>query len=427
MTARLAETLGRPLRILEVGGGTGGTTAALLPRLGAACGEYLFTDVSPFFAVRARERFGETPGFAAQALDLEREPATQGLAGRRFDLVVAANVLHATRDLGRTLAHVRQVLEPGGLLLLLEVTRPTGWVDVSFGLTEGWWLFDDAPRRRADSPLLGAAEWLACLKAHGFDEAAALPDDPAALQALVVARSQAQPLTPRAAGRWLILADAGGMGASLAQRLVEGGAAAVSARAGACFAARPDGGLDANPSSVEDLRGVVAEARRRLGGLDGVVSLWPLDAVAGPQAALDAIARDQLSATAGALHLVQALAGVPDGAPPRLWLVTRGAQAAEAGDTVPAPTQATVWGLGGSVALEHPEFQCRRIDLAPDPVDGEADLLARELLAADGEEQVALRRSGRLAARLARLRPPRRPPSARPTGWTPRAAGRSMA
>jgi NADPH:quinone reductase-like Zn-dependent oxidoreductase/acyl carrier protein len=136
--------------------------------------------------------------------------------------------------------------------------------------------------------------------------------------------------------------------------------------------------------------------------------------VAGPQVALDAIARDQLLATAGALHLVQALAGVCDGAPPRLWLVTRGAQAAEAGDTVPAPTQATVWGLGGSVVLEHPEFQCRRIDLAPDLVDDEADLLARELLAADAEDQVALRRSGRLAARLVRLRLPA-PPAAGPT------------
>ena len=388
MTARLAETLGRPLRILEVGGGTGGTTAALLPRLGAACGEYLFTDVSPFFAARARERFGETPGFAAQALDLEREPATQGLAGRRFDLVVAANVLHATRDLGRTLAHVRQVLEPAGLLLLLEVTRPTGWVDVSFGLTGGWWLFDDAERQRADSPLLGAAEWLACLKAHGFDEAAALPDDPAALQTLVVARSQAQPLAPRAAGRWLILADRSGVGAGLAESLRSRGHECLLAFA------------DTTPS--EGLGALLREAAGSGQAVCGVVHLWALDEASFGAASTAGLEAETRKGTGSALELVKTLGQVGLPAAPKLWLVTRGAQ--PAGPAWPlSVAQSPLWGLAKVIALEHPELACTRVDLDPAaPVATAVGQLVAEVIAPETESQIAFRGGIRQVPRLAR-------------------------
>src|SRR5438270_11390 len=37
---------GRPLRVLEVGGGTGGVTAAIIPLLPPHCTEYTFTDLS---------------------------------------------------------------------------------------------------------------------------------------------------------------------------------------------------------------------------------------------------------------------------------------------------------------------------------------------------------------------------------------------
>jgi predicted TPR repeat methyltransferase len=51
-------------------------------------------------------------------LNIENDPAAQGFAGRReFDLIVAANVIHATADLRQTLGHVQQLLAPGGLLL----------------------------------------------------------------------------------------------------------------------------------------------------------------------------------------------------------------------------------------------------------------------------------------------------------------------
>ena len=77
--------------------------------------DYLFTDVSPVFTARAAERFRDRPFLRTRPLDLERDPLDQGLEARSFDVVIAANVVHATRDVRRTLAHCLRLLAPGGL------------------------------------------------------------------------------------------------------------------------------------------------------------------------------------------------------------------------------------------------------------------------------------------------------------------------
>ena len=156
--ARLGED--RTLRVLEIGAGTGGTSSYVLPEFPRERTEYTFTDVSPFFLAKARERFAEYPFVRYQTLNIEQDAETQGFAPRQFDLIIAANVLHATADLRRTLTNVKQLLAPEGLLLLLEVTRPQRWIDLSFGLTEGWWLFTDTDLRPS-YPLLTQKDWMA--------------------------------------------------------------------------------------------------------------------------------------------------------------------------------------------------------------------------------------------------------------------------
>jgi len=82
---------------------------------------------------------------------------------------------------------------------------------------------------------------------------------------------------------------------------------------------------------------------------------------------------------------------------PKLWLVTQRAQ--PVGDHAIALPQATVWGLGKTLALEHPELQCVRVDLG-DGSEPELRALLGELWAGDGEDQIALRADGRHVARL---------------------------
>ncbi len=167
-----------PLRVLEIGAGTGGTTESVLAALDAARTQYWFTDISPTLVAQARGRFA-AERFAS--FDIERAPGEQGIPVASFDLVVAANVLHATADLGATLDNALQTLAPQGRLLLLETARPgrddapAGWIDLVFGLTEGWWRFTDTTLR-PDYPLPRRDDWVKLLEAKGLEvEALSLP------------------------------------------------------------------------------------------------------------------------------------------------------------------------------------------------------------------------------------------------------------
>jgi len=164
---------GEPLRILEVGAGTGGTTASLLPMLSGAATEYVFTDLTAFFLNKARAEFADYPFVRFELLDIEKDPEEQGFERASFDLVIGANVFHATADLNQTLQHARALLKPSGLLLLWEVTEPLTWFDISFGLIEGWQRYKDD--LRTNGPLLSPAKWCEALRAHGFEEVETLP------------------------------------------------------------------------------------------------------------------------------------------------------------------------------------------------------------------------------------------------------------
>ena len=397
--AALAETTTGRLRMLEIGGGTGGTTALLLPRLPTDRTEYLFTDISPLFAARAAERFTAFPFLATQPLDIEKDPAGQGLEGRQFDIVVAANVLHATADLRRTFRHVRQLLAPGGVLVLLEVTRSQSYVDVTFGLTEGWWLFSDSDLRQS-SPLLSRDEWLAFLRREaGFAEAVAIPGagEGEPVQAIVFARA---PIATGSAAEttgavdFLVLSDEGGVGAALARQLEADRHRVALARAGAAFAALSDGTYVVDPGD----RIALARLLSAVGGARHVVHLLALDDARLRTAGADALREYESRACGSALAVAQSLAASGAGHPPRLTLVTRGTQ--PAAGAVTSPAGGTLWGFGKVVALEHPDLRCTRIDLAPGGQAAEIDALAEELRTGDGEDQVALRPRGRFVPRL---------------------------
>ena len=178
-----ARTPGTAIRVLEIGAGSGGTTAAVLPLLPSSVDEYVFTDTSEVFLTRAREKFGAYPFLKYAVMDVEKSPAEQGFTPHRYDVVVAANVLHATRSLDETLGHVLSLLAPGGLLALYETTEHPHWFDVSFGLIEGWQRFAD--ERRRDNPLLGRRQWTETLRARGFDDAVAFPEPGSPAEVLI--------------------------------------------------------------------------------------------------------------------------------------------------------------------------------------------------------------------------------------------------
>lgn len=375
---RLSEVVpDRPLRILEIGAGTGGTTTYVLPALSAGPVDYTFTDVSPLFLERAQETFGSRPGFRTALLDIERHPTEQGFAAGTFDLVIAANVLHATVDLARAVDHARAMLRPGGWLCLIEGVAPERWVDLTFGLTDGWWRFTDH-ELRTSYPLISVPQWETVLREHGFTSPVAVPGPDttgraARQQAILFAQAQASTIRRS----WTVV----GARTSLVDRLSE----QLTARGDRVAVLDADADPAAWSADGGDLLYLDALS------LTGIPSM--------PEAA-------QVEDRAGVLP-IRWLARAASLDANRVWFVTSGAQPVHASSDVVNPGQASIWGLGRAFALENPEHWGGGVDLAPETsAEQAAAQIVASLVAADGEDQTAWRDGRRYAARLERVPEP---------------------
>lgn len=165
---------GKKVKILEIGGGTGGSTAKILKEINGLDVEYTFTDISPVLLKHASESFKEYTFVNYTQLDIEKEPYMQKLQKESFDIIIAANVLHATASLSNTFNNVMKVMKSNAVVVMLETTMITGFADLVFGLTEGWWKFEDADLRK-NSTLLTPYEWRTCLNKLGFSRISTLP------------------------------------------------------------------------------------------------------------------------------------------------------------------------------------------------------------------------------------------------------------
>ena len=193
VAARLAAAPDRRLRILEIGAGTGGTSVCVFRALAphrAGIAEYLYTDVSRAFLIHAERSYADSaPGLATALFDVEKPLAGQAVTPHSYDLVIAANVLHATADMRRTLATVCETLAPGGLLLANETSAATLFTHVTFGLLEGWWRFTDPEVRIPGTPSLTPASWRNLLEQAGLAWVAGSPEEELVLgQQLIAAR-----------------------------------------------------------------------------------------------------------------------------------------------------------------------------------------------------------------------------------------------
>ncbi|CAG8890482.1 unnamed protein product [Penicillium egyptiacum] len=155
----------REIKILEIGGGTGGTTKALLSQLTAVPGlrfQYTFTDLSSGLLTLARKKFKHYNFMKYQVLNVEQTPTPDMLG--QFDIILSSNCVHATRNLVQSCSNINKLLRPDGILCLIELTRNLFWFDLVFGLLEGWWLFEDG-RQHA---LATEHVWKQTLSKSGF-------------------------------------------------------------------------------------------------------------------------------------------------------------------------------------------------------------------------------------------------------------------
>ena len=224
-----------------------------------------------------------------------------------------------------------------------------------------------------------------------------------AIQSAVVAARSAGAVRPLES--CVILADRGGVGRELALQLATRGVESTLV-----FAAP-------SPTQNGDVTATLAAVGRSALPLRSVVHLWSLDVPDLETASSPQIEAELQRLCTGALDAVREMAGAKT--PPRLVLVTRGAQPVGSVVTAGACVGAVLWGFGRAVATEHGELRTVRVDLTPH--DGEtletsrardARQVVSALQAKAGEDEVAFRGEMRLVPRLTRSRPPSVPDDA---------------
>ncbi|MBO3463553.1 type I polyketide synthase [Aetokthonos hydrillicola] len=398
----------RGMRLLEIGAGTGGTTSYILPHLPPNQTEYVFTDIGALFTTKAQEKFRDYPFVRYQTLDIELDPVNQGFEKHQYDVIIAANVLHATTSLRQTLSHVQKLLAPGGMLVLLEATTRTRWVDLIFGLLEGWWKFQDH-ELRPDYPLLSRSNWKQLLSETGYTQVVSMPEmdgmpETLSHQAVIIAKAAETTLEAISSEQknWLILADTQGVAQHLATQLRSVGELCTLVFTGKQYQQIAPEEFTINPHNLEEFELLVAQVAPHPDSLFGVVQCWTTEA--GERKNINSQELEDLSqlGCGTTLSLVQALVKGGLSKLPRLWLVTSGAQPVSATHPlICGLAQSSVWGMGKVISLEHPELKCVRIDLDPQQtLEHQALALFSEIWSEDFEDQVAFRGDGRYVARL---------------------------
>ncbi|SEL14132.1 Acyl transferase domain-containing protein [Stigmatella aurantiaca] len=205
----------------------------------------------------------------------------------------------------------------------------------------------------------------------------------------------------RTEGRWLVFADARGIGQSLASGLAERSGGCVVVEAGTSYERLGADHYRLNPAKLEDFQALLKEAFSDQSPCKGMVHLYGLD-VASSVTEPESFERALSLSSTSVVYLLQAWAQRGWRDAPRLWLVTTGVQVITQGEQPGSPVAAPLVGLAAVITHEHPELRCAHVDLSAQPSPEEIASLTEELLGDGAEDRIALRGTARHVARLGR-------------------------
>ncbi len=204
-------------------------------------------------------------------------------------------------------------------------------------------------------------------------------------------------------GSWLIFADREGVGIKLTERLQAQGENCVIVSHGDRYQRLGAGDYAINPVVPEDFTRLLHDSASDRPAYRGIAHLWSLDTAFTQITDTDDLQDTQILGCGSVLHLIQSILQSEWDTLPRITLITRGAQPIETAASYPLQAQqASLWGLGHALALEHPDLHCRRVDLDPSENSDMISNLFESLWQTDKEDRIAYRQNTRYVARLAR-------------------------
>ena len=400
------------LRVLEIGAGTGGMTQAILPFLPADRTEYVFTDLSHMFLLKAQQRFASYPFVQYRIMDIEKDPADQGIDLNSFDLIIASDVIHATRNLSVSLGHAKKLLASEGILMMLEVTNSPVYLDFIFGMTEGWWLFEDTDIRPLHATM-APQTWNTVLQKNGYSDIAIYSDfekNDVSCQSLIFARAEklnleivaAENVAKTKAADWLIFADEKGTSDLIVQHLQSLNKTAIIVKKGSAFKKLSDSLFEIDTLS-QDGADQVLDSISKNGKFQGLVFAWGLDSVSNDLLSEATIISSEEQSSIMLMNIMRKLNTTNYQEKPGIWLLSSGAQSIGGIPVAVNLSQEGLRGVSRVVVNEFPLFKSRMVDFSTPIQSTEIESLVAEFFSTDGEDEIAFRGKKRYFNKLERI------------------------
>jgi len=254
---------------------------------------------------------------------------------KKFDIIILTHTLHTAENYQAAIKQIHQYLAPGGHILAAE--RSPDWsADFLFGLDEKWWQNESSSESKLSS-LKSAAQWASIISSAGFLEVSVVKDnhnDETAIGTYLILAKKALCTNTEArlaqTSSWTLVHDSQSENftTALSHQLKKHNQEVCN-------------------SQFENNINLVA---------DNVVLLIGWDTCI-----------DQASKViTQALYSVKTISSAT-GSKSRLWFITKGGALASASgqaeDIAANPVQAALWGFGRVVMNEHPELECKLIDI----------------------------------------------------------------
>lgn len=355
-------------RILELGGGTGALLSRLAPTLQTHPVEYTFTDVSRSFVRYAKERFGEFDFISFQTLDIDASYEAQNISANAYDIVLANDVLHLSRDIQSALLRIQDALADGGRFHFIELTTEPDWAALVFGMLRDWWHKTEDVRQPV-GPCRDVEFWKVQMALNGFSEIVSVESSDLVHTIFTAeCKKEVAFADPYRAARSLKRAMILSGRDTYSDKLIDSLDCQVKSvvHPGASYRSRHQT-YEIRTDKLEDHVRLVDDLRSAAGLPREIIMLWnwfPLEPETSFDKTVDSIASTLVSIS----HLLKAFVQLRISLP-RITLITANVHQDSDSVDIRSCLNATLWSLGRSIRNEFPDTSCRIVDIDPVQID----------------------------------------------------------
>lgn len=377
----------RKVRILEVGAGAGTVAKQIFSNIQDKNIEYFYTDIGKSVLSNAQKQFEEYKFVNYKIFDIEKDPLEQGFYEGEFDIVVALNVIHATRIINNSLENLKKVMAKNGSLYIIEKVVNEPQENLVWGLTDGWWLFED--ETRVHSPLMGIQQWKSCINKAGYKNIGVFPEGAdeqnGAVTSLFIADNSKDEMDYRDYmyrvnwvekdlnmeahevnnGVWLIFCEKSGVSSHLIYRLEQKGCSCIRVESGDCYNKLDDEYYVINAANKLDYDRLIDSLDSRIVNLKGIIHLWTYGSFNDSDLSLSIIEKGQQLGALSLFYITKALFEHNVDQLMDLRIVSSFAYHLEE-DRFLCPEKAPLHGIAKVISQENSKFQCYSIDLDPE-------------------------------------------------------------